>query len=101
MRPAKSPGHALAIVIKGLEDEIQHLQAAAMSAQARYNSLDKSAGRRDRKELAGEIVALQHQLEIKSDQVYRLYDVLEGQKMSGQAMTEDEIEATIVTIVSV
>ena len=101
MRPAKSPGHALAIVIKGLEDEVEHLQAAVMSAQARYNALDKSAGRRDRKDLAGEIVALQHQLEVKSDQIYRLYGVLEGQKMAGQAMTEEEIEATIVTIISV
>ncbi|KAJ9152086.1 Spindle pole body protein ppc89 [Pleurostoma richardsiae] len=100
MRPAKSPAHSLAIVLKEIQDEIEHLQSAVVAKQAEYNQHDKSAGRRGRRALVGEIQSLQRQLEIKSEQVYRLNDVLEGQKMAGQLMTEREIEATIMSITS-
>ncbi|KAM0515446.1 hypothetical protein ACHAPE_005971 [Trichoderma viride] len=98
VRPAHSPGYALALVIKGLEDESQHLQLELTRLQARYNRSDKSMGRQDRQDLAEAIRVLLKRVESKSDQIYSLYDVLEGQKAVGQEMTEEEVEMTVLNI---
>ncbi|KAK7416315.1 hypothetical protein QQX98_005259 [Neonectria punicea] len=98
MRPSQSPGHALAVVIKGLEDESQHLQLELTRIQTQYNGRDKALGRRERLSLAENIRALLKRLEAKNDQIYSLYDVLEGQKAAGQAMSEEEIEMTVLNI---
>ncbi|XP_044719763.1 centrosome microtubule-binding domain of cep57 domain-containing protein [Hirsutella rhossiliensis] len=98
VRPSQSPGHALALVIKGLEDEGQHLQLELSRLQARYNSGDKALGRRERLSLAEGIRTLLKRLEVKNDQIYSLYDVLEGQKAAGQAMSEEEVEMTVLNI---
>lgn len=98
MRPSQSPGHALALVIKGLEDEAHHLQLELSRLQAQYNGSDKGLGRRDRLSLAEGIRTLLKRLEVKNDQIYSLYDVLEGQKAAGQAMTEEEVEMTVLNI---
>ncbi|KAI9172227.1 hypothetical protein HJFPF1_01721 [Paramyrothecium foliicola] len=98
MRPSQSPGHALALVIKGLEDEAQHLQLELSRLQAQYNSSDKAYGRRERLSMAESIRTLLKRLEVKNDQIYSLYDVLEGQKAADQAMTEEEIELTVLNI---
>lgn len=98
MRPANSPGHALAMVIKGLEDESHHLQLELSHIQAQYNGRDKALGRRERISLAENIRTLLKRLEAKNDQIYSLYDVLEGQKAAGQAMSEEEIEMTVLNI---
>ncbi|KAF5027708.1 hypothetical protein F66182_192 [Fusarium sp. NRRL 66182] len=98
MRPSQSPGHALAVVIKGLEDESHHLQLELTRIQAQYSGRDKALGRRDRLSLAETIRTLLKQLEAKNDQIYSLYDVLEGQKAAGQAMSEEEIEMTVLNI---
>ncbi|GFP60040.1 hypothetical protein TASIC1_0015020900 [Trichoderma asperellum] len=98
VRPAHSPGYALALVIKGLEDESQHLQLELTRLQARYNRSDKSMGRQERQDLAEAIRVLLKRIESKSDQIYSLYDVLEGQKAAGQEMTEQEVEMTVLNI---
>ena len=98
IRPANSPGHALALVIKSLEDESKHLQADLANLQARYNASDKAIGRRSRNSLAEDLRTLLKRLEAKNDQIYSLYDVLEGQKAVGQVMSEEEIEMTILNI---
>ncbi|UNI23242.1 hypothetical protein JDV02_009075 [Purpureocillium takamizusanense] len=98
MRPSQAPGHALALVIKGLEDESHHMQLELSRMQAAYNGADKSIGRRDRLSLAEGIRTLLKRLEVKNDQIYSLYDVLEGQKAAGQAMTEEEVEMTVLNI---
>lgn len=98
MRPSQSPGHALALVIKGLEDESRHHQLELSQLQTKYSSSDKSLGRRDRVALAESIRTLLKRLEVKNDQIYSLYDVLEGQKAAGQAMTEEELEMTVLNI---
>ncbi|KAM0551801.1 hypothetical protein ACHAPJ_008372 [Fusarium lateritium] len=98
MRPAQHPGHALAVVIKGLEDESHHLQLELTRIQAQYNGRDKALGRRERLSLAETIRTLLKRLEAKNDQIYSLYDVLEGQKAAGQAMSEEEIEMTVLNI---
>lgn len=98
VRPSQHPGHALAVVIKGLEDESHHLQLELTRIQAQYSGRDKALGRRDRVSLAESIRTLLKQLEAKNDQIYSLYDVLEGQKAAGQAMSEEEIELTVLNI---
>ncbi|KAK5992551.1 hypothetical protein PT974_05964 [Cladobotryum mycophilum] len=98
VRPAQSPGHALALVIKGLEDESQHLQLELTRLQAQYNGSDKSHSRRQRLAVAEAIRMVLKRLEVKNDQIYSLYDVLEGQKAAGQAMSEEEIELTVLSI---
>ena len=98
MRPAHAPGHALAMVIKGLEDEAQHLQLELTRLQSQYSGSDKAFGRRERLSMAEGIRTLLKKLEAKNDQIYSLYDVLEGQKAAGQAMSEEEIEMTVLNI---
>ncbi|KAJ6785321.1 hypothetical protein PWT90_04614 [Aphanocladium album] len=98
MRPAQSPGHALALVIKGLEDESRHLQFELSQLQTKYSNSDKAIGKKDRVALAENIRSLLKSLEVKNDQIYSLYDVLEGQKAAGQAMSEEELEMTVLNI---
>ncbi|KAL5614943.1 hypothetical protein BROUX41_005011 [Berkeleyomyces rouxiae] len=98
MRPSQPPGNALAIVIKALEDESEHLNMELASLQARYNALDKSLGKRERRLVASQLRAIIKKLEAKNDQIYALYDVLEGQKQAGQAMSEEQLETTIMSI---
>ncbi|CAH0048342.1 unnamed protein product [Clonostachys solani] len=98
LRPAQAPGHALAMVIKGLEDESHHLQLELSRLQAKYNGTDKALGRRERLRMAEGIRALLKQVEAKNDQIYSLYDVLEGQKAAGQAMSDEELEMTVLNI---
>ncbi|KAG6132057.1 hypothetical protein E4U38_003561 [Claviceps purpurea] len=98
MRPSQAPGYALALVIKGLEDEAEHLQLELARLQAEYNGKDKATGRRDRLHMAESIRTLLKRMEVKNDQIYSLYDVLEGQKAAGQAMTEEEVEMTVLNI---
>jgi predicted RNase H-like nuclease (RuvC/YqgF family) len=86
------------MVIKGLEDEAQHLQLELSRLQSQYNSSDKALGRRERLTMAEGIRTLLKTLEAKNDQIYSLYDVLEGQKAAGQAMSEEEIEMTVLNI---
>lgn len=98
MRPSMPPGHALAMVIKEIEDEIQHLEIALLNKNKLYCSLDKSLGQRERKRVMEQIRQLHRELESKSAIMYKLHDVLEGQKVAGQAMTEAELEVTIASI---
>lgn len=98
MRPAQSPGHALAIVIKSLQDESKHLQEEMTLMQQRYNEFDKSKGKSKLMVVTRHIRCLQQQLQAKDNQIYNLYDVLEGQKAADQDMEEDELEMTLKEI---
>lgn len=97
-RPAVQPGLALAIVIKGLKDEVAHLKVELLRVQAAYNKHDSSLGMRQRKVLKKHLDELLKAIDVKSDQIYALYDVLEGQKLSGQQMSEEDIEVTLLSI---
>ncbi|KAG7136506.1 hypothetical protein HYQ46_008688 [Verticillium longisporum] len=66
--------------------------------QARYNDLNSALGRTARKDLASRMREMLKRLEVKNDQIYALYDVLEGQKQADQAMPEEELEMTIFSI---
>lgn len=98
LRPAQSPPVALATVLKALEDELSHLKMQLATYQAAYNKLDASLGKRQRKTLGEKIEKLLKDVDMKADQIYALYDVLEGQKQDGREMTEREMEQTLQSI---
>lgn len=100
LRPARDPAVALAVVIKGLRDEEAHLEAALAKAQAQYNALEPSTGRRQRQRASAEIRRLMRQRDVKRDQIYDLHDVLEGQRAGGQEMTAHDVEVTIASVLS-
>ncbi|KAK4231817.1 hypothetical protein QBC38DRAFT_205227 [Podospora fimiseda] len=96
LRPSMPPGEALAILIKETKDEIEHLQMELKSLNEVYFGLDKSVGARERKRVMGEIKRVQGEVEAKSAQLYRLHDVLEGQKAAGQVMEKEEVDVTVL-----
>ena len=98
MRPAQAPGLALATVIKALEDEIKHLKLNLARYQALYNGHDPALSKRRRKSVSQRMESLVKDIEIKSDQIYSLYDVLEGQKQDGHEMSDHEIEVTLQSV---
>ena len=98
MRPAQSPELALATVLKALEDELAHLKMQLVAYQGSYNKLDASLSKRKRKSLGEKIEKLLKDIDMKADQIYALYDVLEGQKQNGREMTEQEMEVTLQSI---
>lgn len=98
MRPSQSPVLALAAVIKGLEDEIAHLKTRLTKYQQVYNSHNPALSRRKRKAVYEKIDTLLHAIDTKSDQLYSLYDVLEGQKQDGHEMTQDYVDETLQSI---
>lgn len=98
LRPAQAPAAALATVLKALEDELSHLRMQLVSYQGAYNKLDSSISKRQRKTLGVKIEKLLKDVDMKADQIYALYDVLEGQKQRGQEMTEQEMEVTLQSI---
>ncbi|CAG8039464.1 unnamed protein product [Penicillium olsonii] len=98
IRPSQPPAVALATVLKGLEDELSHLKMQLATYQAAYNKLDASLGKRPRKTLQEKIDKLFKDIDMKADQIYSLYDVVEGQKQDGHEMTEQEMEMTLESI---
>ena len=97
IRPAQAPGLALAVVMKGLEDELAHLKIELAQYQALYNGHDPALNKRKRKSVYHKIEALLQAVEVKADQVYALYDVLEGQKQDGHEISE-EVEITLQSV---
>lgn len=98
MRPSTTPGLALATVMKGVQDELAHLKMELAQYQAMYNKHDMSLGMRKRKSLKVKIENLLKAIDTKADQIYALFDVLEGQKQSGQELSEQEVEVTLQSI---
>jgi hypothetical protein len=95
LRPSVAPGIALASVIKNLRDEIEHLRVDYSRVQTTYNRYDASMSKKYRRVLKAHLDKTLTSIDRKMDQIYFLYDVLEGQKATGQAMTEEEIEITL------
>lgn len=98
IRPSQPPIVALASVLKTLEDELSHLKMQLLSYQGAHNKLDASLGKRQRKLLTEKLETIMKDIDMKSDQIYALYDALEGQKQVGRDMTEQEMEMTLESI---
>ncbi|PGH10268.1 hypothetical protein GX51_00025 [Blastomyces parvus] len=98
MRPSQPPAVALATVLKSLEDELAHLKMQLALQQTTLNKHDASLGKKQRKSVLQTIESLLREIDTKSDQIYALYDVLEGQKEYGHEMTQEEVDVTLQSI---
>lgn len=98
LRPSQPPALALATVLKGLEDELAHLKLQLAKYQNVYNRHDASISRRQRKSIYQKMESLLKEIDTKADQIYSLYDVLEGQKQDGHELTDEEVEVTLQNI---
>ena len=98
IRPAQAPGIALATVLKELEDEIVHLKIELSQYQTLYNCHDPALSKRRRKSVQQKIESTLQAIDIKADQIYALYDVLEGQKQDGHELSDEEVEITLQSI---
>ncbi|MCJ1281906.1 hypothetical protein MMC26_001229 [Xylographa opegraphella] len=98
IRPSQPPPVALAAVIKGLEDELTHLKIQLSQYQSLYNQHDPALSKRKRKSVLAKIEKMTQTVDIKSDQIYALYDVLEGQKADGHEISEEEVEITLQSV---
>lgn len=98
MRPAQHPGLALATVLKGLNDELAHVITMIARKNERLGNLDPSFARRQRKQLHSELQRLMRYRDMKQDQIYRMHDVVEGQKQAGQQMNQAEFDVTVSSI---
>ncbi|EME88137.1 uncharacterized protein MYCFIDRAFT_75971 [Pseudocercospora fijiensis CIRAD86] len=92
VRPSQPPAEALAKVIKNLEDEIKHLKLRRDAKNRIYNQHEPALARRKRVAVKESIDALTAEIERKSDQVYALYDVLEGQRDSTSGKGDPEVK---------
>ena len=98
IRPAQAPGLALATVLKELEDELAHLKIQLSQYQALYNCHDPALSKRKRKSVQQKMESVLQAIDIKADQIYALYDVLEGQKQDGHEISDEEVEITLQSI---
>ncbi|WPG98255.1 Hypothetical protein R9X50_00104300 [Acrodontium crateriforme] len=102
IRPAQSPPIALATIIKQLEDEITHLKIKLQKQQQLYSQHVPALSQRKRVLVKSRIGLLIDEIERRSDQVYALYDVLEGQKQTagGKAenLDDEQVEETLMSI---
>ncbi|KAI1743331.1 hypothetical protein F4680DRAFT_409830 [Xylaria scruposa] len=100
LRPSQDPAVALAKVMKGLKDEERHIRTAMARKQAVYDECDAAVNKKLWKKLDAEIRVLRQRRDLKRDQIYDLHDVLEGQKVNAQLMSEEAIDMTIMSVLS-
>lgn len=95
LRPAWAPHISLAHVLKQLQDEVAHLKLQLAKKEAEYNAHDPALGRRRRVSVHAELLKIAAEVERRSDMVYRLYDVVEGQKGNLEAAEEHKDAAPV------
>lgn len=98
IRPSQPPGLALATVLNELENELAHLKIELAQYQALYSGHDPALSKRKRKSVQQRMEAILQQIDVKADQIYALYDVLEGQKQDGHEISDEEMEITLQSI---
>ncbi|GME29267.1 Intracellular protein transport protein USO1 [Neofusicoccum parvum] len=100
LRPSQPPPLALATVIKELQDELTHLNLQKAAYDSLLRSHDPALSKRKRKTVEAKIADLLQAISAKSDQIYALYDVVEGQRAAGQLndVDEKEIEETLLSV---
>lgn len=95
LRPAWAPHISLAHVLKQLQDEVAHLKIQLAKKEAEYNAHDPALGRRRRISVHAEVLKIAAEVERRSDMVYRLYDVVEGQKGNFGTAEEQKVAASV------
>jgi hypothetical protein len=81
IRPSEPPLKALSRVIRQLADEIVHLKLELHTIERRLAAHDPAHSKRERNLLHEAIEGLNKGIQVKCDQIYSLYDVLEGHKV--------------------
>jgi hypothetical protein len=94
-RPSQPPALALATVVKCLEDELSHSKIQLAKYQSLYNRHDPALSKRRRKAIYNKIETLLREIDVRADQIYALYDVLEGQKDNIESMSEDRRDGIV------
>ena len=94
-RPAQDPQDALASVVSQLQDEVKQLKHELGKTEKDYERCDPAVGKSKRVALKTKMEALVKEVEKRSEQVYALFDVLEGQKGNNPF---DEVEETLQSI---
>ncbi|KAF2860571.1 hypothetical protein K470DRAFT_257812 [Piedraia hortae CBS 480.64] len=79
VRPSQPPAQALASVLAKLEDEIADLKLKLSAQERRFAKADPALSKRQRNFTKARMEELIQVINEKSDIVYDLYDVLEGQ----------------------
>jgi len=99
VRPSQPPAFALASVLNQLQDEVLAMKKKAKKYQDHYEKRSPGASREKRMAVKNKIVSLLADIEYRSDQIYNLTDVLEGQKKAAAAaapmMTEQDVDDTL------
>lgn len=90
LRPAQSPKEALALVVKGMNDERIHLLTELAVQRALLEQHDPSLGQRKRVAINDAIQDLLRRIDYLDKQIYRLHDVLEGQQADD--LTQQDVE---------
>jgi hypothetical protein len=90
LRPTQPPKQALALIVKGLQDERMHLHMELAVQRALLEHHDPSLGNRQRRELNASIQDLLRRIELKDSIIYNLFDVLEGQQADD--LTDHDVE---------
>lgn len=98
LRPSQNPALALASVMKALEEELAKSKRHLAQYQDLYNNQNPALGKRARKSLKEKMELLLKSIDLKADHIYSLYDVLEGQKQTGQEMSNEELQLTLQSI---
>ncbi|GAB7362586.1 hypothetical protein MBLNU230_g2901t1 [Neophaeotheca triangularis] len=101
IRPSEPPPVALGKVIKQLEDEVTHLKIHQQKDINLYHQHDPALSMRQRLQLRASIDKYTNEIEARSNQIYALYDVLEGQKAAGDIKSkaeEPEVEETLQSV---
>ena len=98
IRPSQPPSIALATVMKGLEDELAHLKIHFSKYQTLYNGHNAALSKRSRKAVQQKMEGLLRAIDAKADQIYALYDVLEGQKQEGHEISDEQVEMTLQSL---
>ncbi|KAF2670458.1 hypothetical protein BT63DRAFT_424401 [Microthyrium microscopicum] len=80
VRPSEPPLKALSRVIRQLADEIVHAKLELHIAERSLAAHNPARSKRDRDTLHEAIEGLNKIIAVKCDQIYSLYDVLEGHK---------------------
>lgn len=94
IRPSVPPKQALSSVLDQLKDEFHHLQLYTLliciansrqyrSLTSQYEGLDPGRRKRKRKAIAEKLRNILEEFEAKADQIYALYDVVEGVRLDG------------------
>ena len=98
IRPSQPPATALAAVVKGLSDEHSHLVIQHSHYRSLYFQIDPSMKKTQRKDLWAKMSTLMNAMEVKANQIYDLYDVLEGQKEDGTIDLTEHVEETLQSV---